>query len=88
MNERYIVLKFIDDKWTPINHFDSAKDATDIANADINDTTAVYDQQRKTLLSYNIPPGSPLEALLKLLLLKQIEANLAGKKTPPGIFLG
>lgn len=80
MNGQYIVVKHIDGKWITVGSYTSQSDAVDVAQADKNHTVAVYDQLNPNLISINIPNGSPLDTMLKLIVAKQIEANLAGKE--------
>ncbi len=86
---RYIVLQHIKGTWTPIASFDSPLEATDhMDQADKDISVAIYDRQQRKLNGVRIPkrPGSGSEALLELATLKQIEADLAGKDNPPGLF--
>jgi hypothetical protein len=88
-NARYIVLQHIEGMWTPIASFDSPLEATDhMDQADEDISVAIYDQQQRELKGFRIPkrPGSGPEALLEFATLKQIEADLAGKDNPPGLF--
>lgn len=70
MSKRYVIFKYINDKWTPFDHFDAAGEAVNIVKADENDTRAVYDKQKQAVISFHIPKGSSLESLLKFAILK------------------